>query len=194
MLTNLSEEEGKKSDLQNDNIDNIPPSIYSNNSFKDFCRITKAYYKELKTVNKNNGTIGKDDMSVINNLMTESNEYSSILIKEQHLKEANKLNKLTSKIVEIILQIFTKIHESENKMNNNLNLPTTSILFYPLFLKLSTLETKFQLVFQVEENYEEAEKIIQEVLKLQIALQLPKFNIGCSTFYSALIKFCNYLT
>ena len=51
------------------------------------------------------------------------------------------------------------------------------------------LETNFQLIFNVENNYKDAGKILDEIMRIQNIVQTPRFNLGCSTFYLAIIKF-----
>jgi hypothetical protein len=173
--------------INHNNIIELPVTSISENSYRDFYKICKAYYQELKIANSNNTKLSKDDVIVLNDLIKEMNSYVSILIQNNFTEEGKKLNHLCIKMINELLKIFTNPSEvyknrtNENKMNK---------LLYPFTLKLAALEMKFQINFHFVNNYEESEKTINEVIKVQNILQLQKYHIGCSTFYLAVVKFC----
>src|SRR5689334_833250 len=82
----------------------IPRSISSNKSYKDFYKVCKAYYHELRDINSRNENISKDDMIVLNDLIKEINGYSTLLMKSNFLEESKKLLKVCIKIVDFLLK------------------------------------------------------------------------------------------
>jgi hypothetical protein len=169
----------------------LPNSPTSERSFSDFYKITKAYHKELKNVTSNNQNLSKDDVIVLNDLVRELNSYINILVRYNFIEEGKVLLLLGIKISDFLLKIFNNLVSNEDKSNllNNMNSVQNKILF-PFSLKLLILESKFNLHFNVENNYEESENVLNEIIKIQNIIRLPKFNLGCSTFYMAMIKFC----
>ena len=70
----------------------IPKSPSTENSFKDFNKICRAYYNELMHISKSNSpNLSKEDIIVIDDLIKEISSYSSDLIKNNFIEEAKKL-------------------------------------------------------------------------------------------------------
>lgn len=170
------------------NETDIPRSISSNKSFKDFYKICKAYYHELRDIHSQNENLSKDDIVVLNDLIKEINGYSSLLMKNNFIQEARRLLKICVKIVDFLLKIINYNTKEDGTERNSKN-SVSALYHYPLSLKLMVLETKFDLHFNVESNYEESEKLLDEIIRIQNIIQMPRFNLGCSIFYLAIIKF-----
>ncbi len=182
----------------------IPNSLTSNKSYKDFYKICKAYYHELKDYNSKNRTLVKSDIIVLNDLVKEINTYTLELIKTgSHIEEAKSIIKIGLKITDYLLKILHSYIKSEEVRNNNSSLRSDNtssnyrknnttnnkLSDYPLSLKLMLLETKFHISFNIELNYNDAEKIIEEVMRIQNIIKASRFNLGCSVFYLGIIKF-----
>lgn len=176
---------------EDDKFKNIPRSNYSENSYRDFQKIIKAYYKELKCLvlkeNKKEFEMNKDDSIVISDLVNEINEYSIQIIKEHYYIEGKNLIFLGIKLTDVLFKLIYNSNSSKSKSNSS-----NSAQSFSLSLKLSLLETLFKILFKHESNYSESEKILEEIIKLQKLQHLPVFYIGCSLFYKAIIKFCNF--
>jgi hypothetical protein len=191
----------------NANANGVPPrSTYSENSFKDFLKICKAYYKELKHFNKeatedkereikHPQELSKDDMIVLNDLIKEIILYSNLLLKNKFFEETKKMIKIGEKICDVLLKNLNNGKDGQiNPQNISQNNIHSLKIVYPLSLKLQILEIKFDLHFNSQNNFEDAEKILLEIIKIQNILHLPKFNLGCSNFYLAMVKFCKIIT
>lgn len=161
----------------------LPKSPTYSNTYKDFLKILKAYYKELKRYDINSCFLSKDDIFVINDLLTESFSYINNLIQIKYFAEVKPMIKYCEKIIDCLIKKF-------NYSNNG---KETKKITYLFALKLQILEIKFDMVFNIEGLYEESEKIILEILSLQNILNMPTFNVACSYFYYALVKFCKFI-
>ena len=120
----------------------------------------------------------KNDILVLNDLIKEINTYSNVLMKNNFINESKKLVSLGIKISD---NLITNINKNENNKEN---------MKFLLYLKLSLLENKFNIIFNFDQRYEESEIILLEIINIQNIIQVHKFHLGCSIFYSALIKFC----
>jgi hypothetical protein len=176
----------------NNSKENIPFSPHSEKSFKDFVKTSKAYYQELKNLETSlpNFSLCKDEAIVLNDILKEVKTYSEVLLKNEMIIESKKLIKIGEKTCDLIIKIFSNKSENQDKSRyeketNN----TLACLKWALALKLSILEAKFNIIFNFEHLYDESHNLIQEIYNLQSILNLPKFNIGCSTFFKALVKF-----
>jgi hypothetical protein len=202
--------QGNQPDQTNQINNQIPRSSQSENSFKDFLKICKAYYKELKNLfsisTQDNLILSQDDFIVLNDLIKEVISYTNILVKNSFFDEIKKLIKMGEKICDMLLKILNRgdnlesslnykqlpnqISNSEKDFNKNYIDSFSLKINYSLSMKLQILEIKFDYLFNSINNYEEAEKVLLEIIKIQNILQLSKFNLACSNFYLAMIKFC----
>ena len=63
------------------------------------------------------------------------------------------------------------------------------IIFNLFSLKLNTLENQFQIYFNLN-LFSECEIILNELMKLQIQLNLPKTSIGICIFFQSVLRLC----
>ena len=163
----------------------LPKSPYTDNTFKDFQKICRAYYNELMHLSKSKTpSLSKDDIIVLDDLINELNTYANNLISNDSIKEAKQLIDLGLVIVDFLLKIFGQMTSLYN-INTNLS----EKLAYPLSLKLVLLEANFNILFKYEKNYSDGEKNLNEILEIQKYLSLPKYNIASTRFYTGLICF-----
>ena len=114
----------------------------------------------------------------------EVNLLSMEMISTGSILEARNLNQICIKIINLLLKILnSNVTEDQNKNK-------IVFLFYPFSLKLSALETKFHLLFIIEKNYVESEKLLIEIINIQNTIKISSFNRGSSRFYLAILKFC----
>ena len=165
----------------------IPKSPFTNNTYKDFYKICRAYYNELMHISKsNNPTLSKDDIIVIDDLIKEIYKYSTDLTKINLIQEAKNIIDIGLVISDFQLKIFGEL-KSIQKDNENL----IEKLYYPLSLKLILLEANFNILYKYEKNYLDGEKNLEEILEVQKYLKLPNYNIACSQFYYSILKYLN---
>ena len=165
----------------------IPKSPFTNNTYKDFYKICRAYYNELMHISKsNNPTLSKDDIIVIDDLIKEIYKYSTDLTKINLIQEAKNIIDIGLVISDFQLKIFGEL-KSIQKDNENL----IEKLYYPLSLKLILLEANFNILYKYEKNYLDGEKNLEEILEVQRYLKLPNYNIACSKFYYSILKYLN---
>jgi hypothetical protein len=163
----------------------LPKSPHTDNTFKDFQKICRAYYNELMHLSKSKTpSLSKDDIIVLDDLINELNTYANILISNDLIKEAKQLIDLGLVIVDFLLKIFGQMTSLYN-INANLS----EKLAYPLSLKLILLEANFNILFKYERNYSDGEKNLNEILEIQKYLALPNYNIASTKFYTGLICF-----
>jgi hypothetical protein len=170
----------------------IPPSSVSKSSYGDLYKTCTEYHSELKKLNLNKESklsLSMEDFIVLNDLVIETNSYSSYLILNGYYLEGAKLIQLNLKNINFMIK-FTRISFNTGFNEEKINKNKIDILLYPFSLKLTALELKFYLFFNVQKNYDEAEKLLNEIIKIQNVLQMPKFNTGSSTFFMAIVKFC----
>ena len=165
----------------------IPKSPFTNNTYKDFYKICRAYYNELMHISKsNNPTLSKDDIIVIDDLIKEIFKYSNDLTKINLIQEAKNIIDIGLVISDFQLKIFGEL-KSMLKDENNL----IEKLYYPLSLKLILLEANFNILYKYEKNYLDGEKNLEEIMDVQKYLKLPNYNFACSKFYYAILKLYN---
>ena len=165
----------------------IPKSPFTNNTYKDFYKICRAYYNELMHISKsNNPTLSKDDIIVIDDLIKEIYKYSTDLTKINLIQEAKNIIDIGLVISDFQLKIFGEL-KSIQKDSENL----VEKLYYPLSLKLILLEANFNILYKYEKNYLDGEKNLEEILEVQRYLKLPNYNIACSKFYYSILKYLN---
>jgi hypothetical protein len=149
-------------------------------SFEDFYRLCKSYHKELKSINLNNETLSKDDLIVLNDLIKEITAYTTEHIKLGSNTKATQFVEVNTKIIDVLLLISNNVTEGSSNSKK---------MSYILSLKLNNLENKFQILYN-EDKYEDAEKVLMEIINIQEILKLPQYNIANSVFYLAVIKYC----
>ena len=165
----------------------IPKSPFTNNTYKDFYKICRAYYNELMHISKsNNPTLSKDDIIVIDDLIKEIYKYSTDLTKINLIQEAKNIIDIGLVISDFQLKIFGEL-KSIQKDSENL----VEKLYYPLSLKLILLEANFNILYKYEKNYLDGEKNLEEIMDVQKYLKLPNYNFACSKFYYAILKLYN---
>ena len=165
----------------------IPKSPFTNNTYKDFYKICRAYYNELMHISKsNNPTLSKDDIIVIDDLIKEIYKYSTDLTKINLIQEAKNIIDIGLVISDFQLKIFGEL-KSIQKDSENL----VEKLYYPLSLKLILLEANFNILYKYEKNYLDGVKNLEEILEVQRYLKLPNYNIACSKFYYSILKYLN---
>ena len=168
-----------------DSKNEIPKSPSTENSFKDFNKICRAYYNELMHISKSNSpNLSKEDIIVIDDLIKEISSYSSELIKFNFIEEAKKIIDIGLVISDFLLKIFGEISDFENKEKN-----LGEKLKIPLSLKLLLLESNFNILFKFEKNFIDSEKNLEEIIEIQKYLKLSNYNLACSNFYLAIVKF-----
>jgi hypothetical protein len=168
-----------------DSKNEIPKSPSTENSFKDFNKICRAYYNELMHISKSNSpNLSKEDIIVIDDLIKEISSYSSDLIKNNFIEEAKKIIDIGLVISDFLLKIFGEISDFEKKDKN-----LGEKLSYPLSLKLLLLECNFNILFKYEKNFADSEKNLDEIIEVQKYLKLSNYNLACSNFYMAIVKF-----
>lgn len=158
-------------------------SPVSNNTFQDFIKICKSYYKELKTVNLNNHKLSSDDLIVLNSLISETNEYATALARSKFLDESFELISLNEKIVNLFLVIFKNL-----LIDSNSSLSASKLISFPYSLKLYVLETKFLIYFSICSKVDEAEKILNESIQIIKNFDLNRHFLGNTLFYLASVK------
>jgi hypothetical protein len=151
--------------------------------FDNFYKLCKSNYKKLKSININNESLTKYDIIVLNDLIKEITEYTSEHIKSNQNTKATQFVELNTKIIDVLLLI-------NNTNSDNTN--NSKKISYILSLKLANLENKFQIYYN-EDKYDEAEKVLLEIINIQEILKLPQYNIANSIFYLAVIKYCKIL-
>ena len=174
-----------ETDDSNINYSELPKSTLTENTYKDFTKICRAYYNELMHISKSpSPSLSKEDIIVIDDLIKEISGYSSDLIKLSYIKPAKSLIDIGLVIIDFLLKIFGSL-PSLSKDNSNL----VDKLSYPLSRKLLLLEANFNILFKYEYNYTDGERNLDEIIEIQKCLNLPSYNIASSRFYMAIIKF-----
>ncbi len=157
------------------------------NSFNEMLKISFECFQELKLILCDKKILSKDDIIVLNDIIIEVNSLSIEMISTGSILEARNLNQICIKIINLLLKILnSNVAEDHNK--NKID-----YLFYPFSLKLAALEIKFHLLFMIEKNYIESEKLLLEIINIQNAMKMSSFNRGSSRFYLAILKFCKKL-
>jgi hypothetical protein len=143
--------------------DNIPKSK-SNNTFRDFNKICRAYYDELMHISKEEKpSLSEIDTLVINDLIHEIEEYSNDLLSKNYVQPAKKIIDIGLVITDFFLKIFGGMSE----LSNNYRVydsRLTDMLKYPLSLKLLLLKCNFNILINYENNYDDGEKNLNEII------------------------------
>ena len=168
--------------------DKIPKSLKSQNTYKDFIKICRAYYDELMHISKN-GTpsLSKKDITILNDIIHEISNYSDQLLKANFIQEAKKLLDTGLVITDFFLKVFGEISES-NKNDTNENKLSDKLKF-PLSLKLLLLKANFNILINYENDYENSEKNLNEIIEIQLYIKSSNYHLASSKFHMAKIKF-----
>lgn len=191
----------------------IPKAPVSDYTYQDFIKILKAYLKELKELNITNSKLSREDVLVINDLISESNQYIVILM-TGHISEAQDVLDLSEKIVSAFFLVFKNLLLLSNQNNMSINetnsdnmLNTNKLLSFPFVLKLSILEVKFQFYvnYYIQEKsklgsnagmnsslaslIEECDTVVYDLITIQERLNLGTYSVACSKFYLSIVNF-----
>lgn len=173
---------------ENNDDDKIPKSP-SNNTFKDFNKICRAYYDELMHISKSEKpSLSEIDTLVINDLIHEIENYSNILLNNNYVQPAKKIIDIGLVITDFFLKIFGGMSE----LSNNYKVydsKLTDILKYPLSLKLLLLKANFNILINYEKDYDNGEKNLNEIIEIQLYLKSSSYNLASSKFHMAKIKY-----
>ena len=184
---NINEENGKKP----------PKSSRSNNTFKDFFKICRAYYDELMHLSKNKEpSLSQKDIIILSDVIDEIVTYSNELISNNFITQAKDLLNIGLVISDFLLKIFQKMIEEyqlklkkDDKENININHTLSEKLRYPLSLKLRLLKSNFKIIITYDKDYPYAEKNLKEIIEIQIYLKSSNYNLASSKFWLAKIEY-----
>ena len=184
---NINEENGKKR----------PKSSRSNNTFKDFFKICRAYYDELMHLSKNKEpSLSQKDIIILSDVIDEIVTYSNELISNNFITQAKDLLNIGLVISDFLLKIFQKMIEEyqlklkkDDKENININHTLSEKLRYPLSLKLRLLKSNFKTIITYDKDYPYAEKNLKEIIEIQIYLKSSNYNLASSKFWLAKIEY-----
>ena len=169
--------------------DKIPKSSLSNNTFRNFNKICRAYYDELMHISKNEKpSLSEIDTLVINDLIHEIEQYSNELLSKNYVQPAKKIIDIGLVITDFFLKIFGGMSE----LSNNYKVydsKLTETLKYPLSLKLLLLKANFNILINYENDYDNGEKNLNEIIEIQIYLQSSSYYLASSKFHMAKIKY-----
>ena len=177
-----------------------PKSSKSQNTFKDFHKICRAYYDELMHLSKNKSpSLSKKDIIILADVIDEIVIYSKELLDSNFITEAKKILDIGLVISDFLLKIFekmveaynNKIKKEEKEINNNTNINNalSEKLKYPLSLKLKLLKANFKILIEKDRDYTNAEKNLQEIIEIQIYLKSSHYHLASSKFWLAKIEY-----
>ena len=189
--------EKKIEEMKEDLSKKPPKSSKSNNTFKDFLKICRAYYDELMHISKNNTpSLSKKDILILSDVIDEIVTYSSELIASNFIPETKKLLDIGLVISDFFLKIFDKMVEEYSNKNKNtiqenpkINNALSEKMRFPLSLKLKLLKSNFKILFDKEKDYFNAEKNLKEIIEIQIYLKSSNNNLASSKFCLAKIEY-----
>lgn len=169
--------------------DKIPKSPTSNNTFRDFNKICRAYYDELMHISKEEKpSLSEIDTLVINDLIHEIEEYSNKLLSNNYVQPAKKIIDIGLVITDFFLKIFGGMSELSNNYKVY-DAKLTDILKYPLSLKLLLLKANFNILINFENDYDNGEKNLNEIIEIQLYLKSSSYHLASSKFHMAKIKY-----
>ena len=179
----------EKGNSQKDKKDStIPKSSRSQNTYKDFCKICRAYYDELMHISKSDSpSLSKKDIIILNDLIHEIVDYSKELLEKGFIQEAKGILDIGLVISDFLLKIFGEMVEKGSSNNNNSKL--SNKLKYPLSLKLLLLKANFDILINYENDYKNGEKNLNEIIEIQLYLKSSGFHLASSNFHMAKIKY-----
>ena len=165
----------------------IPKSSKSQNTYKDFNKICRAYYDELMHISKRDTpSLSKKDIIILNDVIQEIVTYSNELLSKNFIQEAKKILDIGLVISDFFLKIFGEIAERGNNTNNS---KLSDKLRYPLSLKLLLLKANFKILNNYENDYKNAEKNLNEIIEIQLYLKSSSYHLASSKFHMAKIKY-----
>ena len=178
----------KGNNKKDKNISKIPKSFRSQNTYKDFFKICRAYYDELMHISKSDSpSLSKKDIIILNDVIHEIVDYSKELLNKGFIDEAKSILDIGLVISDFLLKIFGEMVEKGSSNNNNSKL--TNKLKYPLSLKLLLLKANFDLLINYENDYKSGEKNLNEIIEIQLYLKSSSFHLASSKFHMAKIKY-----
>ena len=177
----------EKENIQKDKND-IPKSSRSQNTYKDFNKICRAYYDELMHISKSDSpSLSKKDIIILNDVIHEIVDYSNELLAKHFIQEAKKILDIGLVISDFFLKIFGEMSEQGNNNSNNSKL--SDKLKYPLSLKLLLLKANFKILINYENDYSNGEKNLNEIIEIQLYLKSSSYHLASSKFHMAKIKY-----
>ena len=176
---------------------NLPISVKSKNTFKDFLKICEAYNKELSEIsNTNNPSLSKNDIIILDDLLDEIITYSTELLNLNFISSPKKLLEKGLDISHFLLEIFKKMSEeyntkmkNNNKVNINIKNTLNEKMEYPLSLRLKLLKLNFKILFEKNKDYINAEKNLKEIIEIQAMIKTSNYNLASSKFLLAKIEY-----
>ena len=166
----------------------IPKSSKSQNTYKDYNKICRAYYDELMHISKSDSpSLSKKDIIILNDVIHEIVDYSNELLNKNFIQEAKKILDIGLVISDFFLKIFGEMAEKGNNTINNSKL--SDKLKYPLSLKLLLLKTNFKILINYESDYKNGEKNLNEIIEIQLYLKSSSYHLASSKFHMAKIKY-----
>ena len=170
------------------NDSKIPKSSRSQNTYKDFNKICRAYYDELMHISKSDSpSLSKKDIIILNDVIHEIVDYSKELLVKGFIDEAKGILDIGLVISDFFLKIFGEMVEKGSSNNNNSKL--SNKLKYPLSLKLLLLKANFDILINYENDYKNGEKNLNEIIEIQLYLKSSGFHLASSKFHMAKIKY-----
>ena len=178
----------KENSSKDKNDSNIPKSSRSQNTYKDFNKICRAYYDELMHISKSDSpSLSKKDIIILNDVIHEIVDYSNELLSQNFIQEAKKILDIGLVISDFFLKIFGEMAEKGSNTINNSKL--SDKLKYPLSLKLLLLKANFKILINYESDYKNGEKNLNEIIEIQLYLKSSSYHLASSKFYMAKIKY-----
>ena len=178
----------KENASKDKNDSKIPKSSRSQNTYKDFNKICRAYYDELMHISKSDSpSLSKKDIIIINDVIHEIVDYSNELLNQNCIQEAKKILDIGLVISDFFLKIFGEMAEKGSNTINNSKL--SDKLKYPLSLKLLLLKANFKILINYESDYKNGEKNLNEIIEIQLYLKTSSYHLASSKFYMAKIKY-----
>ena len=178
----------KENASKDKNDSKIPKSSRSQNTYKDFNKICRAYYDELMHISKSDSpSLSKKDIIILNDVIHEIVDYSNELLSQNCIQEAKKILDIGLVISDFFLKIFGEMAEKGSNTINNSKL--SDKLKYPLSLKLLLLKANFKILINYESDYKNGEKNLNEIIEIQLYLKTSSYHLASSKFYMAKIKY-----
>ena len=178
----------KENASKDKNDSKIPKSSRSQNTYKDFNKICRAYYDELMHILKSDSpSLSKKDIIILNDVIHEIVDYSNELLSQNCIQEAKKILDIGLVISDFFLKIFGEMAEKGSNTINNSKL--SDKLKYPLSLKLLLLKANFKILINYESDYKNGEKNLNEIIEIQLYLKTSSYHLASSKFYMAKIKY-----
>ena len=102
----------KENASKDKNDSKIPKSSRSQNTYKDFNKICRAYYDELMHISKSDSpSLSKKDIIILNDVIHEIVDYSNELLNQNCIQEAKKILDIGLVISDFFLKIFGEMAE-----------------------------------------------------------------------------------